>query len=140
MGRRGPVPKRSSERRRRNKQPAVERVLMVGEVRVPPLPQGTHKIARRLYRSLADSGQSRFFEPSDWALALWLADQMTRLLKQDGPASSKDFASVWAAAKDLMSTEASRRRAQIEVVRGDVDDDDDAPTALDDYRERMKSS
>ena len=150
MGKRGPIPKRSEERRRRNKQPEVERVPMTGEVRPPPLPRSTHRIARRWYRSLRESGQSQFYEPSDWAAALFVAEAMTRMLKpsvwldDDGEphtsaTSIKGFATIWGAMKDLLTTESARRRAQIEVVRGGAEPDEDAPTALDDYRKRMEA-
>jgi len=54
-----------------------------------------------------------------------------------GVASSEGFASIWVAMKDLLTTESARRRAQIEVVRGDEEDDADGPTPIDQYRKRV---
>lgn len=141
MGRRGPVPKRSSERRRRNADGRPERVALTGEVRVPALPKDVHPIARRWYRSLRQSGQARFYEPSDWAAALLVAEQMTRLLASQRAIAGPAFTALWSAMSDLLTTEAARRRARIEVER-EVTTEDVAPagvTAIEEFRRRMQS-
>lgn len=98
----GPIPKRSEERRRRNKD-GIE-VLVVDldnalaqEVEVPAPPMKTeawdeelqdyvaleepesewHPTAEAWYRSLARSGQAIFYEPSDWSTAYVLAGQLS---------------------------------------------------------------
>ena len=73
----GPLPKRSSERRRRNKVPGETVVQRTGAVPVPAAPKDLHSIARRWYLSLKKSGQSDWFEPSDWAAALVLAQKLS---------------------------------------------------------------
>lgn len=133
---RGPVPKRSTERRRRNLVPGETTVRMEGEVKPPPLPRGTHTIARRWYESLKVSGQSKFFEPSDWASAVLVAESMTKLLT-GRRFSAPLFTGIWSAMEDLMTTEQSRRRARLEVERGAAEDDEDAPPAIDDYKKAM---
>ena len=50
----GPPPKRSAERRRRNKN-ALSAIQARGKVRVPMLPKETHSIARKWYESLKKS-------------------------------------------------------------------------------------
>lgn len=130
------MPKRSTERRRRNPVPGETIVRMAGEVKPPSLPRGTHAIARRWYESLKASGQSLFFEPSDWAAAVFVAESMTRLLT-GRRFSAPLFTGIWAAMEDLMTTEQSRRRARLEVERGEVEEDEDAPTAIDDYKKAM---
>lgn len=127
------MPKRSAERRRRNLVPGETRVRLEGEVRPPGLPRGTHPIARRWYASLRESGQSVFYEPSDWAAAVFVADTMTRLINARR-FSAPLFASIWSAMEDLMTTEQSRRRARLEVERGEPAEGGNAPTAIDDYR------
>jgi len=140
VGTRGPVPKRSIERRRRNADGATDAVTIIGEVRVPPVPQGLHPIARRMYASLRDSGQSSFYEPSDWEAArlaatvttdmLWMPQQLDRQAKprkgSDGKVlprrprariSAELLAAVWKMWTDLMITEGARRRARLEIVR-----------------------
>jgi hypothetical protein len=117
MGARGPVPKRSTERRRRNKEAKPEQVQpLVASVDAPPANPVWHVIARDWYASLIDSGQSQFFEPSDWQAARYVAEIMSRNLKQK-KFSSVLFAAVWSAMSDLLTTEAARRRARMEIER-----------------------
>lgn len=103
---RGPIPKRSAERRRRNKD-GVE-VLVVNldetlaeEIEIPAPPMRTHvkdeetgeleelaepepvwhPVAEDWYLSLTRSGQAIFYEASDWATAYLLAEQIHRNLE-----------------------------------------------------------
>lgn len=135
MGERGPLPRRTAERRRRNATPGATSVRMEGEVKPPPLPAGTHAIARRLYNSLKTSGQAAYFEPSDWAAALLAAEVTTRFLNSRR-VNGQVFSGVWDAWKDLLVTEGARRRALLEVERGEVEDDEPSErvTAMADYR------
>lgn len=124
MGLKGPIPKRSDERVRRNKDEALEKVQAIGVVRQPALGlDDPHPIVNDLYLSLKDSAQSRFYEPSDWEYArfcLYFADQ---LLKSRRP-SAQLLASVQTMLTDLLVSEGSRRRVRLEVERsqsgGDV--------------------
>ena len=80
---RGPVPKRQAERRRRNKDAVVDTVVMEGAVKPATLPHSVlHRVAREWYRSLKRSGQAQFFEPSDWAAAVLVAEAMSKVLMQ----------------------------------------------------------
>lgn len=114
MGTRGPVPKREDERRRRNKT-NTQSDTMIGAVEIPPAAEGWHPIASDWYRSLAVSGQSKYFEPSDWMAAQLLAAEMTRML--NARVSANMFAAVWSAMGDLLTTEGERRRARLEITR-----------------------
>jgi len=114
----GPPAKRNAERRRRNKESQNEVVKTTGRVPVPVLPKTAHAIARRWYLSLKTSAQSQFFEPSDWAAALIVVEQITRLMAGDIGIRAGQFASLWAAMNDLLSTEGSRRRVRLEIERG----------------------
>jgi len=114
-GRGGKAPKRASERRRRNKVD-IDTIEMEGDVEQPDIDSGWHSIAVDWYKSLADSGQSKFFEPSDWAAARLVAHDMTRHLANRRP-SSQWFAAVWSAMNDLLTTEAHRRRVRMEIER-----------------------
>lgn len=107
MGSRGPVPKRSDQRRRANK-PAgpppksgrgssrndwAAYALSIGVV----VPEGAsrseifaavaeqhdpdwHPLARQLFDSLSKSGQAVFYQPSDWAMARVVAESISREL------------------------------------------------------------
>lgn len=140
MGARGPVPKRSSERRRRNKDSVVETVKLDANavpVVVPAADPTWHEIARDWYESLRNSGQQQFFEPSDWQAARYVAEVMSRNLKQR-KFSAMLFAAVWSAMNDLLTTEAARRRVRMEIERGG--EPEEAParvTALADYRNSL---
>lgn len=134
----GPVPKRSSERRRRNKDSKVETVKPIKAKVDQPAPEDRwHPIAHDWYTSLAESGQAQFFEPSDWHYARYVADVMSRNLKQRAKFSAVLFASVTSAMNDLLTTEASRRRVRMEIERGTATAEPAGVTAIADYRKRL---
>jgi hypothetical protein len=152
MGAHGPVPKRSDARRRRNLEGgSVDKVTTAGAVRIPALPKGTHRIARQWYLALKASGQAQYFEPSDWAVAQLVCEQITRLMAASSLAvSARDyqhiaipgsqFAGIWTAMNDLLSTEASRRRVRLEVERetGAAEEEPAGITAIEEFRRRME--
>lgn len=117
MGSRGPVPKRSTAKAgHRTKAERPDKVTASGEVAVPEAGEDWHPIAREWFESLASSGQSRYFEPSDWQHARYVAEAISRNLKA-GRFSGQLFAAVTAAMGELGSTEGARRRMRIEVER-----------------------
>lgn len=112
--------------------------MVAGKVRVPSCPRTAHTIARNWYESLIRSGQSKYFEPSDWRAALLLVEALTRLLSpipvvtKEGavvyvkmPVSGKDLSAIWSAMNDVMTTEGARRRARLEIER--MPEDEKAP-------------
>ena len=137
----GPLPKRTSERRRRNKPPiAVESVAGGAVIVPPPVPPNLHPIAERWFESLRTSGQSQFYEPSDWAAAEYVATVMTKNLLSP-QLSAVMFAAVWSAMTDLLTTEGARRKARIEVEREQATAEVPASVkAIADYRTRLAGS
>ncbi|MGE0133750.1 MAG: hypothetical protein AB7L91_06345 [Dehalococcoidia bacterium] len=115
-GSRGPLSKPEGTRRRRNATPGADTIVVRGKVPVPQAPADLHPVAKRWYQSLRRSGQSRRYEPSDWAAALYCAELMSRLLKARKP-SAEMAGVVWRMMTDLLTTEMSRRRARIEIER-----------------------
>jgi hypothetical protein len=120
-GSRGPVPKRSEERRRRNKPDGPELVKVGAEdgavvVEMPPPLEHWHPLARDWYESLAESGQQVFYQPSDWQTARYVAEAMSRNL-ENPRFSAQLFAAVMAGMTELMTTEGARRRARVELER-----------------------
>ena len=131
----GPIPKRSDQRRRRNaparpvkKAPAAS-LTKSGR---PPCNTKWHPVARRWYMSLEDSGQSKFYEPSDWALAYLLAESISRELKPqpvfnpmtgekitevERPPKGASLAAWLKGMTSLLVTEGDRRRLQIELYQ-----------------------
>ena len=129
-----PAPKRSSERRRRNKESRPDKVAMPGGVKPPAASAKWHPIAKGWFNSLKESGQAQYFEPSDWQAARYVAEVMTKHLSRPQP-SAQLFSGIWSAMTDLLTTEASRRRVRMEVDREPAADGPAAGvTALDDYR------
>src|SRR5688572_8527359 len=112
MGTRGPAPKRIQERLghiSKATKAEVSTVVRQGPVRVPAADKNWHPIALRWYRSLKDSGESEWYEPSDWAAAQYVAQAMSKNLS-DQKFSAVLFSSVWSAMESLLTTEAARRR------------------------------
>jgi hypothetical protein len=142
-GTRGPVPKRSTQRRRQNK-PETPVTTGTGalKVRVPPAEDHWHPLAARWYESLAESGQARWYEPSDWATAQYLAEAMSRNLLAGAKFSAVLFASVMSGMSNLLVTEGDRRRARLELERAGEGGDagGDVVSELADYRDRAARS
>lgn len=144
MGERGPVPARSDQRRRRNAIDPITRVASGGPaVDQPPLDFPAHPIAAEWYASLAQSAQSVFFEPSDWAAARLVTFDLTRHLNA-GRMSAQSFAAIWSAMGDLLTTEAARRRVRLEIDRTTREQTDAAQaatiTVMDAYRRDVGAS
>lgn len=132
MGARGPAPKRSDQRRRANKpEVPVSQASGAVEVEAPKANSKWHPTAKRWFESLAESGQSVFYEPSDWAAAYVLAETMSRGLKprvvgttDEGepvtahlPPSGAELSAWLKGMASLLVTEADRRRASVELQR-----------------------
>lgn len=153
MGARGPAPKRAAERRRRNKGSKPESVEAAGKVEQPEPVDDWHPIAAGWYTSLAESGQAQFYEPSDWALAQILAESMSRDLKPQivavnpetneptfakKPLNGSSLGAYLKGMTNLMVSEGDRRRAQLEIERGEVTPEQPAGvTALADYKKSL---
>lgn len=151
-GTRGPVPKRSDQRRRRNKPDVpIDRAEGAREVPVPEPDASWHPTAKAWFAGLAASGQSAFYEPSDWATAVLLAETMSRelspqpVVSKDGlamvsrPISGSALASLLKGMAGLMVTEGDRRRARLELMRPPAEDSPADVSELADYRRRAQS-
>lgn len=158
MGSRGPVPKRSSQRRRQNKDSEPQSALSGARsaVEQPPADKKWHATARAWYEALGTSGQSVFYEASDWATAYLLAESMSRDLKPQVVGVSEETgepvmaviplkgASLAAYLKGfsvLLVTEGDRRRARLELERAQAGDggqerEADGVAYMDDFRRR----
>lgn len=117
MGSRGPAPKRSTERHgHRAKADSPEQVEQAGEVSRPEPADHWHSTARNWFDSLAESGQSRFYEPSDWQQAHFCAELMHQALV-DEKVNAQLVAQIRGMMTDLLSSESARRRVSMEIVR-----------------------
>ena len=154
MGTRGPAPKRDAQRAgHRPADYAADKVELDEPVDVPPANIAWHQTAIDWYKSLAKSGQSFWYEPSDWAkaqiIAAGISDYCTDVdagpaFDDNGKPLSARFANA-ATLKVLLSemaslgvTEQDRRRMRIEVTRKRGDDDKPAgPTQS--ARDRLRA-
>lgn len=115
----GPVPKRSDERIRRNKDVPIDSITAIGPVDVPELDlPDPHPLVVDLYGSLRESAQSRYYEPSDWQYARFTLHFVDFLLKSNRP-SAQLLTAVNSMCTDLLVSEGSRRRVRLEVERSD---------------------
>lgn len=138
-----PIPKRSTERRRRNAVPGLEFApASSADYKPPAASRDWHPAARRWFRDLRASGQSRFYEPSDWSVAWLLAERMSRLLFDDAP-NAAGWAAVDSGMSRLLATEGDRRRLRLELVREDevaMSEDDRADATVSDIRARLSGA
>ena len=141
MGQRGPAPKRSTERhghRATADKPA--QVEQAGEVEVPEADDSWHSTAAHWYASLPNSGQSRFYEPSDWANAHFCAGLMSQALL-DEKVNAQLIAQIRGLMTDLLVTEGARRRVSLEIVRKPADQQAERAggnvTRMEDRRKRV---
>jgi len=161
MGVRGPVPKRSDQKLGHPTKAGASRTTKApaGPSReVPASDAKWHPVARGWFESLAKSGQSRFYEPSDWATAYLIAESMTRDLnpqfvgfqftgkgeQQEAvfetiPLKGASLSAYLKAMSNLLVTEGDRRRVQLELQRGGEVDRDElaADEATNVYRARF---
>ena len=117
MGTRGPVPKRSEDRIRRNIEEPVEKVLAIGVVEVPDLDiPDAHPMIVDFYESLKDSAQSQYYEASDWQHARIVCHFLDMQIKSSKP-SGQMLATLNSMMTDMLITEGSRRRVRLEIER-----------------------
>lgn len=141
MGARGPIGKRSEERmghRSKNEKDSVTKAPSGAPVGLPDLPDADplwHPIAADWYLSLRESGQAAFYQPSDWAVARYAADLMSKVLMSERGPNGQLVAALNSVMSSLLTTEGDRRRARMELERKKSAPQGGAKvTALDDYR------
>jgi hypothetical protein len=136
MGERGPIPKRSDQRRRRN---AVEG-LTAGAARPAEIPEPDahwNDLARDWFLSLGRSGQADYYQDSDWQTARVWAEVLSRQLEA-GRMSSQLIMAWSAGATSLLATEGDRRRIRLELERmpAEPSGPDEVEDELDAHRTR----
>lgn len=97
----GPVPMREDDlaRPRTRGQGKAAPEITRGElfpVKVPSAPRDWHPIAKKLFNGLKTSGQSAYYQNSDWALAYSLCDDLSRFKQQEEAADhSQEQIETW---------------------------------------------
>lgn len=136
----GPVPARSTQRRRRNKVEGltIASVENAGVVPIPEVEDQWHPRVQEWFRSLGESGQQQFFEPSDWATAKIVADLLSEEFRRPQGVRSTMVAELVSIMDNLLTTEGARRRVRVELERGGVKTADVATVSiLDRYRDKF---
>lgn len=144
MGSRGPAPKRASERHgHRAKADQPSQLEQSGDVEIPEAREGWHSTAAGWYAALAASGQSRFYEPSDWQNAHYCAELIHQSLTGE-KVNAQLIAQIRGLMTDLLVTEGARRRVGLEIVRKPVDGEQPTTagnvTRMEDRRKRVSDA
>lgn len=141
MGARGPIGKRSEERmghRSKDEQDSITKAPSGAPGDLPDLPDADplwHPIASDWYLSLRESGQAAFYQPSDWAVARYAADLMSKVLMSERGPNGQLVAALNSVMSSLLTTEGDRRRARMELERKPAAKQGSASvTAIADYR------
>lgn len=122
----GPVPKRESQRRRTNKDNGpITKGRARGAAFIPAAPEHWHELAMQLYDAIENSGQSEFYEQSDWAYAQIVCEALSRELNKGQRMSAQMFQSIQTAMSNLLVTEGDRRRLRVELSKAPEADPDE---------------
>lgn len=134
----GPLPKRSSERTRRNKPENEGGVsLSKGErvpYRVPPVDSAWHPRAKQWYRALSRSGMREYYELTDYETARIICDALTEYYKRP---TAMMLATLMQAMTSLGTTEGERRRMRIELEDPKESETSASLVAIDTYRAQL---
>lgn len=152
MGQRGPVPNHSGDLARpRSRKGSDQQEVTKGLARPYEIPEpdaNWHPIAKMLWDSLSTSGQSDFYQQSDWAFAYSVCEDLS-FYKQ--PSISKDgyeyhkrsgqmLATIYSAMERLLVTEGDRRRVRIELAEPEPEQSSAAVIAIADYQQGLDES
>lgn len=141
MGTRGPIPKRAEDRRghrARYEDDKITRLTVQGTVEQPAVDPAWHPIAKQLWAAMGESGQARFYEPSDWAVAYSLMDDLS-YYKRSSKRSAQMLQSMMSALASLLLSEGDRRRVALELQRTtDESDDENKVAVMDKWRQRLE--
>lgn len=137
----GPIPNRSDDLSRERDANRGDRApLKHGEmmpVTVPHENKDWHPVAKKLWKGIKTSGQSVWFQNSDWAYAYFCMEEVTRHMNA-GKHSAMLLAAVDSMLSKLLVTEGDRRRARIELTMPEQDEGEPASvTAVKDYKKRL---
>lgn len=116
----GPVPKRSDQRRRRNK-PAIDITKVDGAAAAAPeLDLEVSSIVADWYGALSLGPEARFYTPAMWQRARIVAKMLDGVLTSGRP-SSQMYAALQGDMKSLLVDAGELRRLGIEVQAADVE-------------------
>lgn len=127
----GPPPKRSGQRRRRNKPAAGEpSTAPTRAAEIPVAGSWAHGVTQ-WYESLRESGQSAFYTATDWSSAWLMAEAMNAELSAEGTLKAATLNAWLKLNSSLLATEGDRRRAALELQRTEPESDRASPGVTD---------
>ena len=85
----------------------------------PEPSESWHELARDWYLSLEQSAQSVDYQQSDVTMARVLAEDLSRHLVYKGPLGGNAMTAFLSGCTDLLASAGARRRAKLELSRGD---------------------
>lgn len=142
----GPVPKRESELARpRSRKGAEQQPVTKGVMRpvsIPRADKSWHPIAKMFWESLKKSGQSDFYQQSDWAFAYSLADDLSAYKNAtwangDAKRSPEMLKALLQGMERLLVAEGDRRRVRIELHEPPDESESAAVIAIADYKQEL---
>jgi hypothetical protein len=145
MGQRGPVPNRSEDLSRDRDSDRGDRApISRGQSRPAIIPDPDpewHRVASMLWTAALASGQSDFYQSSDYAYLYHVCDELSAYKGAEGRRahSAMMFAALNQAMTVLLLTEGDRRRVRIELQDEDNSEDDAVVSQMDDYRQGLRA-
>lgn len=141
MGDRGPLPKRTQERSRQDR-PSDDRIPMAKGTAQGgdpfPIKEHWHPMATEWYQSLSDSGIAAFYERSDWATAMIVAEELTHYFNTStSRRSAQMLTALFSMMTSLGATEGDRRRMRIELEKPKPAIASASVTAIGDYKSKL---
>jgi hypothetical protein len=136
----GPVPNRSDQRVRRNiPEIPIDKITVIGPVKVPDLKVANpHPLVIDLFESMKTSGQSKYYEDSDWAHAQVTFHFLNDLLRSSRP-SAMLLSTVSSMMTALLLTEGDRRKVRIEVERNQSQGDAQVISVADHFKKQLEA-
>ena len=93
--------------------------------------------AKRWFKSLKTSGQADFFQDSDWALAVFLCDEIT-YYRGNARRSPEMLKTILSGMEKLLTSEADRLKARVELSAPAAPTLSAAVVAIDSYRTALE--
>lgn len=140
----GPIPNYSGDLSRKRDANTSNRAKLTKGVRsqkpfIPKMDPDWHPSARYIYASIKKSGQSDFYEASDWAYAYSVCEDLSNFKKMSRP-SAQMAAVVYSALNQLLLTEGERRRARIELEDPKDEEQDAELVLVEEYKKGLKEA
>lgn len=138
MGTRGPIPKRDDERKRTNERDTpTTKATGASEVKQPRADGDWHSIAKKLWKAMGESGQTQFYEPSDWAIAYSMMDDLSSYKRRENRSPAM-LQVIMSTLSSLLVTEGDRRRVSIELSRpGTGEAAEDKTIKMEEWRRKL---